>query len=92
VNDILLHIDPTPRPVAFYAELWDRDAKTLNSWCVKGWIPGAYKHGNGEWWVKPLALIDWNPDMIPVAAAKPVPSKSSHNFRPARLVYADNVK
>lgn len=58
---IVVQFDPTPRPVASYSELWGKDPKTLSHWCVKGWIPGAFKHESGAWWVQPLALLNWQP-------------------------------
>jgi hypothetical protein len=60
----ILQFDPTPRPVASYAELWQREPKTLNAWCVKGWIPGAYKHPSGEWWCRPLELLGFDPGAV----------------------------
>lgn len=58
---ISINFDPTPRPVASYAELWGRDPKTLNAWCAKGWIPGAFQHPSGQWWVRPLDLLGFDP-------------------------------
>lgn len=52
------------QPVANYASLWGRDRITLNQWCQKGWVPGAYKHGSGEWWVHPLDLIGLDVESI----------------------------
>ena len=61
-TQFVVQFDPTPRPVASYVELWGRELKTLNAWCVKGWIPGAFKHPSGEWWVRPLDMLNWSPD------------------------------
>lgn len=60
MNQYVLSFDPTPRPICAYAALWDRDAKTLNAWCAKGWVPGAWKHPSGEWWVNPLDLLSFD--------------------------------
>lgn len=60
----VLHADLVARPVHFYAELWGKDVDTLDAWCRKGWIPGAFKHGSGAWWVRPLDLIHFDPDTI----------------------------
>jgi hypothetical protein len=61
---IVVQADLTSRPVRWYAELWQRDVKTLNSWCAKGWIPGAFKHPSGEWWVRPIDLLEFDPNNI----------------------------
>lgn len=53
-----------PRPVASYSDLWGRDRITLNQWCQKGWVPGAYKHESGEWWVRPLDLMGLDVESI----------------------------
>lgn len=61
MSEPVIQADLTPRPVSSYQELWGRDKDTLNAWCKKGWVPGAFKHGSGEWWVRPLELIQWEP-------------------------------
>lgn len=66
----LLSIDLTPRPIRCYADLWDRDIKTLNQWCQKGWVPGAYKHDSGEWWVKPIDLLGLDVSVLESADGK----------------------
>lgn len=62
--DVAIQMDLTARPVSCYAELWGRDAGTLNSWCRKDWVPGAYKHPSGEWWVNPIALLGFDPSDV----------------------------
>ena len=85
---VVLQIDPTPRPVSTYAELWGKDPKTLNAWCVKGWIPGAFKHPSGEWFVNPLALINWSNDAPPhPEPASPSPTTAAKGKQPERLKY-----
>lgn len=74
------------RPISAYADLWGKDCKTLNQWCQKGWVPGAYKHPCGEWWVKPLDLIGlaFRVSSPPRPPAKHPPSPSAHP-RPSAL-------
>jgi hypothetical protein len=62
IERLIIQADLTPRPIRTYAELWSRDVKTLNAWCSKGWIPGAFKHPSGEWWINPIALLDFDPN------------------------------
>lgn len=52
-----IFVDLIPGPVSAYCDRWGKDIKTLNQWCQKGWIPGAYKHPCGEWWVRPIDLL-----------------------------------
>lgn len=64
---VIVHLDVeqlVPRAASTFANLWSVTPKVINAWCAKGWIPGAYKHGNGEWWVKPLELIGFDPTAI----------------------------
>jgi hypothetical protein len=82
---INIHFDPTPRPVASYSELWGRDPKMLNAWCAKGWVPGAFKHPCGEWFVNPLELLGFDP-----AEAQPEsrrPRRETVAKKPERLRY-----
>lgn len=51
-------IDPTPFPVYALAEKWGKDEGTLATWCAKGWIKGAFKMPNGQWFVRPLELAE----------------------------------
>jgi len=52
-NPIIVQMDLTPRPVSNYCELWNVTETNLNRWCRKGWVPGAFLHESGKWWVKP---------------------------------------
>jgi hypothetical protein len=61
---LVISFDPTPRPVRFYCEIWGKEMKVLNNWCARGWVTGAYKHGSGEWWVRPAELCGFVPSVI----------------------------
>lgn len=100
-ESIIIQADLTARPVQFYAELWRKDSTTLNAWCRKGWIPGAFKHGSGEWWVRPIELIHFDPSTIEERneqkttkgpgnsgeSGKPRIQSTKNNRRTARLRY-----
>lgn len=87
-----IQLDPTPRPVASYAELWRRDPKTLNAWCVKGWVPGSYKHPSGEWWVRPLELIGFDPSTVDDRPVRREKGKNpSYEYKPVnRLTFPES--
>ena len=87
----MLQFDPSPRPVSTYAELWGKEAKTLNGWCAKGWVPGSFKHPSGEWFVNPIALINFSlPDEVTLEARSTRPNAKPFS-RPARLPYEDDA-
>lgn len=71
-----------PRPLASYCELWRRTIETLNEWAVRGYIPVAFKHPNGEWWVQPLELLQWHPGRIEHETT----TKRNRNRRESRQV------
>lgn len=52
--------DLVPQPVENFAVVWGVGKACLRTWCRKGWVPGAFQHPNGEWWVRPLALLNWD--------------------------------
>jgi len=81
--------DLVPRPVSSYCELWGKDRDTLNAWCKKGWVPGAFKHPSGEWWVRPLELLQWEPGTTVEEPSQPQISKLKAGKRPIRLVFPE---
>ena len=89
IEGIIITFDPTPRPVSSYAELWGKDPKTLNAWCAKGWVPGAYRHPSGQWFVRPLELIGFEPAMAEPQIPRP---RQTIGKRPERLRYPGDEK
>ena len=57
-------MDLTPRPLKLYCEVWGKKESTLSEWARRGWIPGVYKHGSGEWWVSPIDLINFEANLL----------------------------
>jgi len=87
LESLNLIFDPTPRPVSAYAPLWGRDPKTLNAWCAKGWVPGAYKHNSGEWWVRPLELLGFDPAQVQTQESERSKRTGPMPKHPERLRY-----
>lgn len=68
-------IVPVPIPVKNLADHFGRTVETLNEWCEKGWLPGAYRHESGMWMVNPVEAFEALGLMA--LAKKP---KTAHNY------------
>ncbi len=67
MNEPRVILDPVKLadcPVTAYCEQWGRKPETLRNWCAKGWVPGAYKHKCGDWFVSPMLLIGWDTETV----------------------------
>lgn len=42
-----------PQPATNFCSVWNKTPSAIRAWCQKGWIPTAFKHPSGEWWVVP---------------------------------------
>lgn len=51
------------QPLSVLVERWKMPIDRLRRWAEKGWIPGAYKHASGHWFISPAALIT-DPEVV----------------------------
>lgn len=65
MTNVVLGIDMVAQPVKNLMPRWgldpgDRnDQAKVNTWCLTGKVPGAFKGPDGTWWVNPILMLRW---------------------------------